>query len=1257
MKMNQKNSFILLLALTSFLVGCGSQPGESKLKVSIAAVTGSANFPGGLVVFGSSTNGDRFSKVINSSDSDEISIPNGTWNFAAIGWTEAAGLLEASSINKVKCDVIQSANLNGGDFDLVMNTSNAKCANAIFGNELNVDTNFKQLRFNSCLGVKRYIEELGTIPEGIACEPSDDIITGNADSVRISILELGLDGSVTPGLISTCFNTFSHGAQDSMVSLPFGSSNFAIGYQIETFTDTSCSVGKNTYIFQESFTKSLADSSASATPNQTDDKLDIYLNQEACDASQLVGAMGAGTTGGPYMVCTKTHFENIADITTYEVDAVYIIGKDIDFGGSNTTILTPFRGEIDGGKFTLKNGDSPLFDSINNNSTDEVRIHDINIENFDLSMTTTAVNDSFGILANFVLELGTGPRIEIQDITIDAASSVVVTGTDSTISVGGLIGYVNFSSALVDENVYIRKITSFASVTSTVTSDTSNSTGGLIGKMAGSGASNNAIELCSVGFDTKDPGSFGSDRVSISGLNNVGGIVGSLVDNAEIREKVYAVTSISNSPSNVGGIVGYVSESNISDAKSDLDFNPKPVAATYNVGGAVGKVDDTTSVKIDGVNTSIIITDANTASGTFVNSLGGIVGEVNSSGVSNLEIMNSKAYINTYVSGTKHGGIIGNHVPTSAGGVSLNISSSTVSGVIALDSSIAANTSDNYRGGIAGETQHLYAKRVIVDNMSIVGFEYLGGAYGYADGSGHKLEESYISADVTSERTVSPYRAGGIVGASGANIPTGAFHTIYAMVSLDFPQNTVVDCSTDVCGLIVGDQQANTLPLYFNAIMMDLPGTPITDGDATDPTVVYCYGGSCSQTVSTGEINNLFTDPTNSGDCTTLGGVGPFVFDSTCQLAFENAWFSLGHNGSNYLAGNLLDPFPISSEADWNSIGNDSLLVSKSYELKNNITFTSAVTPIGTNDTSITDAFFSGDIIPNGFKLFNIQENSGVVEASGVFAIIGRGAQIGQRGAPLIIEGFNLDCGTEKCGFIGQVYDDRAHIYVQIKNGDINSNGFANVGGLVGYVDNGSTAYIEHSGFEGKILGAATSGSQGGLLGAISGGGSTIKIESSYANFSKIEGTGGNIGGLIGFVPGAIGNVEIEDSYVLIDPTELNAADDLPNSSTSGGLVGGQSFTGATIKNSFVDGLVADLDAFVVPISSLGGTITSGSTFYLGSATGGIVATPHAGGLTYSTLATDPNFKYDNGPGGSGFTKDASGKTVLSWQVYGFEYY
>ncbi len=125
--------FIILSALLLSLVSC-SKPGGTKagvkLNVSgISALSATAG-SGGTLLFGRSTNGDLFGKVINGTE-DVLNVPNGDWIFYALMWdTNASGL---PMNDKVFCAKVP-AKLSGTDTSLTFNLNNNTCADPDFSN-------------------------------------------------------------------------------------------------------------------------------------------------------------------------------------------------------------------------------------------------------------------------------------------------------------------------------------------------------------------------------------------------------------------------------------------------------------------------------------------------------------------------------------------------------------------------------------------------------------------------------------------------------------------------------------------------------------------------------------------------------------------------------------------------------------------------------------------------------------------------------------------------------------------------------------------------------------------------------------------------------------------------------------------------------------------------------------------------------------------------------------------------------------------
>ncbi|GAB4018504.1 MAG: hypothetical protein Fur0010_19740 [Bdellovibrio sp.] len=109
-------------------------------------LNGAPTFAGGFAIFGSNDSGDRFSyTVIDDSIIPSMELPNGNWNFWAIGW-DNANKLEGTT----KCGQSAAA-LEGGDIAVGMTLSIANCGTSNFAPPPFINTNqFHPVVVTSC---------------------------------------------------------------------------------------------------------------------------------------------------------------------------------------------------------------------------------------------------------------------------------------------------------------------------------------------------------------------------------------------------------------------------------------------------------------------------------------------------------------------------------------------------------------------------------------------------------------------------------------------------------------------------------------------------------------------------------------------------------------------------------------------------------------------------------------------------------------------------------------------------------------------------------------------------------------------------------------------------------------------------------------------------------------------------------------------------------------------------------------------------
>lgn len=210
----------------------------------------------------------------------------------------------------------------------------------------------------------------------------------------------------------------------------------------------------------------------------------------------------------------------------------------------------------------------------------------------------------------------------------------------------------------------------------------------------------------------------------ISGVNNVGGLVGYNSGNIDNASTTVAVTGTNV----VGGLVGY-NAGNIGSASSDNTYNyiasAGSVTGVNTVGGLVGYN--------NGNINNAVATGSVTATGNYV---GGLVGE-NNGNISNNSNATSDVTGIDYV-----GGLVG----ANSGNIDKAYSAGSVTGT------------GNYIGGLVGENSNSVSNTY--STSSVVGVDSVGGLVGH-NRANSTLNDSYSTGKISGNSHV-----GGLVGAN-----------------------------------------------------------------------------------------------------------------------------------------------------------------------------------------------------------------------------------------------------------------------------------------------------------------------------------------------------------------------------------------------------------------------------------------------------------------------------------------------------------
>jgi hypothetical protein len=1136
----------LLLVITFLLVSCAEKP-ETQLKVSIGALGVNTNFDGGLVLLGKSNNGFRVSKVIPEvGDQVEIFLPNGTWNFAVIGWDSAGndqGIMEADNY----CDFKANIALNGGEVPLLFNATQANCVNPIFGNNLENTNQFAKFEFNSCVGLTQKLQEIGgiaNVPDGTQCNGGGAPLPGEYKSFKVIIPEAiaGNNQLITNGgLASACYNNGGDSnIPTTQLRIPMGSVAVTVPIVVRAYTNTSCdSTTVKDYAFSQGLNNPAIGVQGHTKHDVSNDKTSVYLNSVPCSPEMLAAQGGADfpsfTTGGTpnsYLICSADDLDHVADGVNGDLDGYYELGRNIDLNNHSGTYasITGFQGTFKGNGFTISNGAVPLFDDIQNGGS-EVFIADFNLDNF--SITTTGAKT--GVLAN---TLGTGSSgsegVEIFNVNITNSDISTAAGSNK---VGGLIGEIVAPGSLSGTNnkFFIRHCNVQVDIDASSTTVNNQLIGGLIGFSQGITQNENiALEANFVGVNNIDNI---SDRTKASTItyngvtdvtsSAVGGMIGKS-QATEIRDFNVALTNIT-AVQNVGGLVGTADDlTQIENSVGSLIYTPMTGCNNGNntvpftggncnsIGGIVGNIvkDSTVGVLLNGVISYLEISN----NSETVDFIGGLVGyNDEGTGAINLEVMDSRSHNNVLVDGSYHGGFFGYTFKNALPGHFI------VRRSIAHGGFQYASAAGSYKGGFSGYAENMNFFMSIAD-ITLNGSQYLGGGIGYLAGDS-QIKESYLKSTITSPYNIggsnAQFSIGGAIGyLNAAQTSATQANAIEASAVLD----TKIDTAINASAVTLTDAFTNRIGLTFGEI-----GTGFIDPNDSQGTTIYktaiersiaegtvaSLGGDlpnaiCGQFDTTNTIQGgtptYFTCSATdisidlSIDETISPSAGPWSLTGSIYTpTFELAWKSIGYDNTEniYLAGSKLEPFRIASPDDWNAIGTDEYLLQKTFELTANIDFDGETfEPIGIDYTGgDIENSFRGQLLSNGYKIMNVTYSPANVDAGsgvGLINFIDKG-KIGDRHNPFVFENILIECtGDNICGLVAKA--KVADLFIDARNVTIDSGAASQLclGGLLGKVtDDTSTdsnVNIEHSRFLGFVDGYNGGGSAlgvGGFIGCV----------------------------------------------------------------------------------------------------------------------------------------------------------------------------
>lgn len=1204
------NIFLLMV-----LASCSPAPEKTKAKISFGASYAGDNFPGGLYILGHNISEDRVTMLRIENQNHELTLDNGKWEFASMGWEGSKPLG-----GNIKCFLSSKYELDGKDIDIEFNLTNAGCSHEFFTpNDFSSGTPKKpnQISVTSCAFMER--KKSDDYTDDYHCEDSP----GLEKSYKVLLYNVPLthkderdDRKFAP-FESGCVNFDSINYGTIGPSIP-AFSDFPMTFQ--TFSSPDCSGEKTVHHFPKGIRVDNDSNSAQtdgvgnafnplAFANPGDGtRTKVFLNDKICSSPgfstrtlpQQNTENGLDGTTRPYYICNEAQFGYING----DPSKKFLVADDIDFNNNgDNSILSNFTGDFDGQNFTLKNYQytaSPaaafgLFKSIMSGAS----LRNINIQNFDLNLTGSSF---YGILVGQVSS--STDAVNISNIYIDNQSSI----TSNTGRVGGVIGHVAASSASGD--ISLSDLYSSADVT--ITGASTHSAGGLFGTVNNVNALTSKITIFDSGISEAN--------ITISplaiGHPGVGGISGQSLNAKYIRVNTY-LNSIT-APRHIGGIIGLSQADLISQSSTQSVITINSDGEEY-FGGVIGKAtlasSNTFSAVVDSIITSSFFAKN---SGEAANKLGGIIGgtyfPAGETGIGFL-LKNNKVDVETILNGNDHGGLLGLEYGVENGVGNGDYFINNIVYADLIEETSQNSTLNSFKGGLFGTLQGGQAKRnIVVTKLRSVGpIGGLAGAVKYNGGGGPQsnIQENYIHSRIKTYHDGTDIIAGGAVGRFESAGPAMVNTKVDGhMLILDSGSNCDGSGSVnDRCGRLVGDNlstAAITGAVVNNRLFVDTNSSGFIDGPDTELPVGTLKTGSSlglfifedDQLATVANHAAIGSGPWDGSWNTTgiatnkvgLSFYNKHLFNASIPNSFDLDSEVTGDFSSefpDFLAGNKLEPILIYNKEDWNSVGSDAYLLSKSFMLMDNIYFNSDASnfiPFGGKGTMGAEQNFTGHLYSNGYTLSDINILASDFPAGEPIGIIRKlGAsenttgEVGEYQYPLYIDNLYININQNQSSDIGGLVGsfENGTIFARITNAKIETTGAGqtfNVGGLVGSITDNSKTEIFNSLVQGNIedngLGIDTIGGIVGKINAVSG--DSVKIQNTAVHTSKISASGAtNIGGFIGYLANPSGaSAFIHSSYVYFS----EASSTIQGATQMGGFIAFMQDSGThEIHNNFVD--------------------------------------------------------------------------------------
>lgn len=663
------SSLFLVLAL-SLLAAC-SQGGKGSpvaFRLTLGSMTThlGVNSEGGFVIYGKSSTGAAFGRVITAEGPITMDLPNGTWTFYSLAWKgdgNGTYIADTDALKgEIRCAETAPVTLNGAPTSIPLNLTNAQCDTTTFKGALSMagsaPLNFRAPNLNFCNDLTGVVGPASTCVYDLSTK---NFTRGYASGLRLGIrsFEMSPGGVITwrPGeLVGSCFaddGTTMVGLANVDVSstgsynVPHNTS-FPMGLLANAFygttEPTACSNAYGSSEISMPFgplsTASVAGVDTvkgylvAGTSLHTFLRVDEKMACTATKANPNDWAGGYGNLNAPNLVCQDSNLDPLRGANYLSNASAHVIllrnlnywyGLDPNsagppqvapFGETLPTAATAYNGSFNGnGKLIIGwNYKVPSTSDVKDN-VGLFRALGASAEVFNFTMIAPELRKDFDDRIDNVGIIAGRSLGKVMNITVRGAQ------VQGSANVGGLVGRQDSSTPLIREcKVYDSEIEGAVNV------------GGLIGYNAAWG-STGSIVLESGTYETQvGTNSDRRGRCVDLAINNAGCTPGNQWEQGfctltSVTQEQFCttpVTAVWLQGNAVGGLIGKADDANIPTISRSRAGGL--ITAHSMAGGLIGKASGDVTIE-DSYSVASVVTTTDSTITSFRHRAGGLVGK------------------------------------------------------------------------------------------------------------------------------------------------------------------------------------------------------------------------------------------------------------------------------------------------------------------------------------------------------------------------------------------------------------------------------------------------------------------------------------------------------------------------------------------------------------------------------------------------------------------------------------------------------